>query len=123
MENFFMRPIDPDTRLRNDHNTAGMVLSNWGPDDLIECNGEFIAIQDLFRPDGVKYQKVGDRWGLVAKINGHDAVQGVWMAITNMGIPICEIIPEPPPPAPVDFPPEITVTISGQAAQYVRKVS
>jgi hypothetical protein len=100
MTNFFMRPIEEQTRLRNDHNTAGEVMSNWGPGDLVECDGEFTAIDVLKNSDGVIYQMAGDQWGHVAKINNQEAVKGVWMAIVHMGKPICQIVDAPVPPGP-----------------------
>src|SRR5947207_2243339 len=103
MANFFMRPIEPATRLRDAHDTKGIVLSSWQPENLIECDVEWVAPVDLFLMDAAhtRYQKAGDRWGHVVKIDSILTTgENRWMAIVNQGLAICEIVEAPAPPAP-----------------------
>lgn len=118
---FFMRPKEIKTRLRNGHDTLAQVVSSWGPSDIVECAEEWVAPRDLFNAaDGNKqYQKAGDRWAKVLKINNADVFDGVWMAITNMGALICDIVDAPAPPQPFEWPATAKITLGeGQQAVY-----
>lgn len=101
---FFMRPLDETepTRLRNDHNTAGVVIGLYKPEDLMECDQEFIADVNLYLTGQTgPYQVVGDKWGRVIKINNISIEENSWMAINHKGTPICKIVNIDPPPVTV----------------------
>lgn len=108
---FFMRPIDENTRLRSDHNTAGDVLNTFGPGQLIQCDSIWTA--DV---DGVGNQKAGDRWGYVLRVNGSPTLG--WMAIEHNGQPICTMVDAPPATA---WPPYVILeTPTGERQRYDR---
>lgn len=114
-----IRPLEPNTRLRADHNTAGTIIyPDLIPSDILEGTEIFTAPVD-FTYNGSVIQFVGDKWLHVEKMNGSPLAG--WVAITNKAIQICEEIVDTPPVSgqfPQKF--KLTNVETNESAEYVR---
>src|SRR5262245_49882305 len=90
-------PIEPKTRVRSDHNTVGAIITYVNPGDKIEIKTEAFRATAELKMDSKVYQQIGDVWGEVVTINGlAPIVQPAWIALTNMGLVICQELPDEP---------------------------
>jgi len=89
-----LQPIDPQTRIRADHNTAGEIKDYADTSEVITGTEVFTAPVD-FTYNGTVIQFKGDRWLKVEYVN--DTPASGWIAITHKGLQICREIPETEP--------------------------
>lgn len=89
-------PIEANTRIRSDHNTAGTIVDYAQPGNVVTGEEVFTAPVD-FTYNGVVIQFQSDRWLKVLSISGSPA--SGWIAITNKGIEICHELPIDLPPS------------------------
>jgi GH25 family lysozyme M1 (1,4-beta-N-acetylmuramidase) len=108
------KAIGDNTRIRDQHNTAGNVLQSVNANALLEGDVLFTATEQLRNSAGEVYQYVGDKWLEVKTINGAPftppAGKQAWVAITNKGAPICVLTDNGPVNPPVDPPVDPPVT-------------
>jgi len=97
-----MTTISDGTRVRDQHNTAGNVLTSVPANTVVTGNELFIATVQISNSNGV-YQFVGDQW-LKVTVNG----QTGWMAYIHKGQPICRDFQEITEPAPTERPSYLT---------------
>src|SRR5690242_14987486 len=90
-----IKPLESQTRVRSDHNTAGGVVGYVQPLDSVVGEEVFTA-QNNFTFNGKVIQIPGDKWLKVTFINGLPS--SGWVAIINQGITICTIVPDDPQP-------------------------
>lgn len=101
-----IKPIQ-NTNLRPDPHTLNGAIKSYPKDSLVEGDEWFIAPADLFKGDGTRYQKKGDKWLHATAIQAPGMpkveVDG-WMAVIHMGssagLPIIlkdDTIPNDPP--------------------------
>jgi hypothetical protein len=112
--------IGSGTRLRYNHNTSSATANSYPAGTVFSGNELFTATEQLSNAGGV-YQRVGDQWLKVEKVNGKVPVTStgaaitspVWVAIINMTTPICTLVDNgpilPPPTDPIP-PQEILFT-------------
>ncbi len=101
MTTYEMTTLGNGTRIRDDHNTAGNVLTSVNANVTVRGDQVFVATEELRNANGV-YQYVGDKWLRIT----YNGVTG-WMAYSHRGEPICKDWKEiggeaPPPPEPSD---------------------
>ena len=111
--------ISEGTRLRPDHNTNNAHYSSWPSGTVFKGDVLFVAPEKLFNAAGVQYQSVGDKWLEVKEISG--AVATGWVAITNMGSPICTLTDHGvPPPPPSGEPAVMEIMLADGSAVIIR---
>ena len=113
-----LQPLDTDTRIRGDHNTAGTILDYVNPVDRITGIEIFTAPVD-FTYEGKVIQFAGDRWLKVEYVNSVPA--SGWIAITHKADSICREIPQSEP-VPDNFPHTFRLTNlqTGEYKDYER---
>lgn len=98
------------TRIRLDHNTAANYVNSYPRGTIFSGDELFVAPTDLSNANGV-YQKTGDKWLKIVKINGQNPVNSsgqpittpVWVAVLHMGTQqICTLVDNGGTPPPVD---------------------
>ena len=111
MTTYQMTTVDNGTRVRDQSNTLGNILTQVNANVVVTGTEVFIAPRELRKADGTLYQMVGDKW-LKISYNGYTG----WMAFTHLGRPVCknwvEITDTPPtdPPPSVGFPQSYILT-------------
>lgn len=123
MTKYQMTPIDNGTRIRDQPNTGGDVLTSVNADVVVTGTKLFVATVELRKPDGLLYQMIDDKWVEVT----YNGLTG-WMAYIHMGKPICDnfkvLDDEPiPDPDPVSvFPNSFTLINdeTGESQKYVK---
>jgi hypothetical protein len=117
------------TRVRVDHNTASNYLNTYNRGTRFEGDELFVAPSDLSNASGV-YQKKGDKWLKIAKVNGQAPVsssgapisQPVWVAVLHMGSQqICTLVDNGATEPPVDPPPSGVETLHVVATQGTQR--
>lgn len=81
-----LKPISMNTRIRNEHNTAGMINAYVQPSDVVTGTEIFTAPVN-FTYEGTVIQFVGDKWLKVEYVNGSPSAG--WIAIIHKGDTIC----------------------------------
>jgi hypothetical protein len=117
------------TRLRLDHNTLANYVNSYPRGTVFEGDELFVAPTDLSNASGV-YQKAGDKWLRVLKVNGQDPrnsagvvlTQPVWVSVLHMGSQqICSLVDNGATEPPVDPPPSGVETLHVVATQGTQR--
>jgi hypothetical protein len=111
MARYTATALGNDTRIRPDHNTLGAYVSTHPMGTKFYGDNLFIATVPLVS-NGVTVQMTGDKWLQVS---------GGWVAITNMGKPICSLVDNGTPP-PSTSKPELNITIAADGYQPVQVI-
>lgn len=112
-----VKPLESGTRIRDAHNTYGVIKYIVGPDDLISGTDIFIAPENIVDPKtNSVIQKAGDQWLAVEKVNG-SSVTG-WIAITHLGNEISAEVPDIPIPPTESPEPWVKLTYSNGKEYY-----
>ena len=111
------KPLESGTRIRDAHNTYGVIKYIVGPDDQIVGTEVFTATEQIVDPKtNIAVQMVGDKWLAVESVNGK-SVTG-WIAITHLGNEISVEVPDVPIPPAESPEPWVKLTYSNGKEYY-----
>ena len=116
-----IKTISSGTRLRDNHNTAGAIITSFAQGVTLEGVDVWTADRDYYNSTGIMINMEGDRWLYATKAGGVLLAQSGWIAITHKGLPICEVLADAPIDTGDDDPFTHAIMVRKSGAQEIWK--